>query len=91
MPIESRYIKKQAGSLTYDWSTEQHMLAIIIDLLQGIIWQNGNANAPRGKQTPKPKPIPRPSDIAKIKKPSLNSREMLEALKEQKERLKIGS
>ena len=89
--MESRFIRKKAQNLEYDWTLDQYMLAVIIDQLAGIIWQNGNANVKQGKQTKKPQPIPRPSDLLKPKKPSLNSREMLEALKEQKERLKIGS
>lgn len=90
LPNESRYLKKKMQGLDYEWTTEQYMLAQIIDSLAAIIWQNANANTKPGKQSRKPKPLQRPSDLVKPNnKPSFNSKEMLEALKSQKNRLGI--
>lgn len=77
--------------LDYEWTTDQYMFALIVDQLAAIIWQNQNANTKPSKQSKKPTPLSRPSDLGKSKKPSLNSREMLNALREQKTRLRIGT
>jgi hypothetical protein len=87
LPNESRYNLKKMQGLDYEWTIEQYMMAQVIDSLSAIIWQNANANTKPGKQTKKPTPIQRPMDISKPKRPALNSKEMLEALNKQKERL----
>lgn len=87
--MESRYARKKMQGLDYEWTTEQYMLAMVVDQLAAIIWQNANANTKPGKQTKKPTPIQRPRDLVKSNKPSLNSDEMLNALIAQRERLGI--
>jgi len=58
LPRESATVRAQVGEQAR-WGESEHLLAVVIDLLQGQLWQFAAAHSKK-KKPKKPKPYPRP-------------------------------
>ena len=47
------------------WTTQEHLLAHLIDAVQANTWVAQNKDVDRTKQSKQPKPFPRPADLRK--------------------------
>lgn len=59
LPRESATVREVGGPET-EWGVTEHMLATVIDALNGANWQRA-AN----KNSPRPRPVPRPGVVDK--------------------------
>lgn len=60
LPRESATVREQVGEQAR-WGEAEHLLAVVIDVLQGQAWQFATAHSK--KKPKKPKPYPRPGVV----------------------------
>lgn len=63
-PIDSDYARDKLGDKAR-WSTAEHLLATIADLVQVGNWQFASVHSKKGHPPSRPEPIPRPGQMSK--------------------------
>jgi hypothetical protein len=62
MPQDSALARSAGGERTR-WGETEHLLAVVIDLLQAQVWQYAMTHSAKGKKPKRPSPYPRPGVV----------------------------
>lgn len=85
--LDSEYARKKLGDKAR-WSTTEHLIATVADLIQIGNWQYATAHSKKGHAPPKPTPIERPGQASKRRqnRTQLSEREIARRLVEMQRR-----
>ena len=85
LPLESATLRQMLGAEFVSWGTTEHLLAVVIDVLQGANWQ-------RTGKGQRPKPFPRPKSKVEIEEHNRRHSEQMKRIDALRERRKkVGS
>lgn len=82
LPLESATLRKMLGAEYVSWGPTEHLLAVVVDVLQGANWQRS------GGKSSKPKPLPRPKSKVQVEEHNRKHADQQERLRVLRERRK---
>jgi hypothetical protein len=87
LPRDSATLQKLLGHEYVSWGPTEHLLAVVVDVLQGANWQRS------GGKGSKPKPLPRPKSKVQVEEHNrkhADQQERLRALRERRKKVTDG-